>query len=81
MKQDSSVWTSTLRPTFEHGTVVSSDTVVPAVFVRLNTNFGVCGGVVGGRSRVRFPMSLKFFINVYLPAALWSWDRLGLLRE
>ena len=40
---------------------------------------GVCGGAVGwgtalqaGSSRVRFPMvSLKFFIDINLPAAIW----------
>ena len=42
---------------------------------------GVRGDAVGwgtalqaGRSRVRFPMvSLEFFIDIILPAALWSW--------
>jgi len=40
---------------------------------------GACGGAVGrgtaiqaGRSRVRFPMvSLEFFVDIILPAALW----------
>jgi hypothetical protein len=40
-----------------------------------------CGAVGSGtalqfeKSRVRFPVvSLEFFINIILPAALWSWD-------
>jgi hypothetical protein len=55
-----------------------TDWAIP-VCRRTNSNIGVCGVAVGwgtelqaGRSRVRFTMvSLEFFIDIILPAALW----------
>jgi len=41
----------------------------------------VSGGTAlqAGRLRFRFPMvSLEYFIDILLPAALWPWGRLSL---
>jgi len=41
-----------------------------------------CTALQAGRSRVRFPMvSLEFFIDIVLPAALWPWGSTQLLTE
>jgi hypothetical protein len=35
--------------------------------------------LTAARSQLRFPMvSLQFFIDIILPAAIWPWDRLSL---
>jgi hypothetical protein len=40
---------------------------------------GRCTALEAGRSRVHFPMvSLEFFIDSILPAAVWYWGRVRL---
>jgi len=50
------------------------------LFPLLNTDaVGRGTALQAGRSRLRFlMMSLEFFIDITLPAALWPWDRLSL---
>ena len=56
--------------------------------IQLYFEMGARGGAVGwgtalqdGRSRVRFPVSLEFFSDVIIPAALWSWGWLSLWQK
>ena len=73
--ETTSVWNVTLCR-FNIGTDVSED---PYAF--LHREKGARGGAVGcrtvlqvGRSRVRFPMvSLEFFVDIVIPAAIWPW--------
>ena len=43
--------------------------------------FGWGTALQDGRSRVRFPMSLEFLIDIIRPAALWPLGRLSLKRK
>jgi hypothetical protein len=56
------------------------------MYVGNNGGTGWCSGwgtaLQTGRARDRFPMvSLKFFIDIILPAALWPWSRLSLQQK
>jgi hypothetical protein len=40
---------------------------------------GLFTTLLAGRSRIQLPMvSLQFFIDIFIPAALWPWGRLNL---
>jgi hypothetical protein len=62
------------------GTFKRGITLFFVFIIILLTNYHSCNGTVvwdpalqAGRSRVRFPMSLEFFIYFIFPAALWPW--------
>jgi len=60
-----------LRPPDNHSNTATNGRIVQLIkrFIHSATS---------GRARVRFRMlSLEFFIDIILPAALWHWDRLS----
>ena len=76
-----------LLPIYQtRGRLIPEATILICIFTNILIFIGDRGGAVGwgtalqvGRSRVRFPMmSLEFFINIILLAALWPWSRLNL---
>jgi len=55
---------------------VRNNTEYPAIIIPLFNGPGTV--LQAGRSRVRFSMSLEFFIDIILLAAIWRWGRLSL---
>jgi hypothetical protein len=87
------LWTCSLRRwrQYDHVKFTSQETWIYRVillsdFIYVLCYYGVCSGTVGWgtalqvrRSWVRFPMvTLEFFIDIILSAALWPWSWLSL---